>query len=74
MSRTSLAPRKVVSIMQKKVVVVGPTDSLDEAMMLMTEQHVTGLPVLDHEDHCIGVIAASDILNFVGEQSKPNHV
>ncbi|HID24806.1 MAG TPA: CBS domain-containing protein [Planctomycetaceae bacterium] len=57
-------------IMQRKVVVVGPSDTLEEAMALMTEHHVSGLPVLNARDKCIGVISATDIMNFEQEQSE----
>ena len=68
---TSLSDNLVAAdIMQKHVVVVAPTDSLDEVMRLMTEHHVSGLPVLDGKDRCIGVISASDILNFVEEHNQ----
>ena len=69
MSNTYLAVLNAADIMQRKVVVVGPNDSLHDAMLLITEQHVTGLPVLDAKDRCIGVIAASDILTFVDENA-----
>jgi len=57
-------------IMQKDVVVVGPSDSLHEALSLMTEHHVSGLPVLNAKDRCVGVISANDILQFEQEQSE----
>ena len=57
-------------IMQRKVVVVGPSDTLQEAMELMTEHHVSGLPVLNARDKCVGVISATDIMNFEQEQSE----
>jgi CBS domain-containing protein len=55
--------------MQRDVVTVGPDDTLQDALKLMTENHVTGLPVMDHNCRCIGLIAASDILNYQEEHS-----
>jgi CBS domain-containing protein len=54
----------VADYMQRDVVTVSPGDTLREALDLMTENHVTGLPVMDSDSRCIGVITASDILNY----------
>jgi CBS domain-containing protein len=39
-------------------------------MALMTENHVTGLPVMDARGHCVGLISATDILNYEQENSE----
>ena len=51
-------------IMQRDVVTVSPDESLRQALELMTENHVTGLPVMDGNSRCIGLITSSDILNY----------
>jgi CBS domain-containing protein len=56
-------------IMQRHVVTVSPLDTLRQALALMTENHVTGLPVMDDNSRCIGVISASDILNYEQEHA-----
>ena len=56
-------------IMQRDVVVCSPQDSLREAMELMMENHVTGIPVMDSRARCVGLISASDILNYEQEHS-----
>lgn len=50
--------------MQRDVVTVSPDSTLREALSLMTENHVTGLPVMDRFERCIGLITSSDILNY----------
>jgi CBS domain-containing protein len=50
--------------MQCDVVTVSPDSTLREALSLMTENHVTGLPVMDRFERCIGLITSSDILNY----------
>lgn len=50
-------------IMQRDMITIRPQDNLEDALALMTENHVTGLPVMDHQSRCVGVITASDILN-----------
>lgn len=56
--------------MQRDVVTVGPTDTLRDALALMTENHVTGLPVMDAKSRCVGLITASDILNYEEEHAE----
>ncbi|MEZ6058926.1 MAG: CBS domain-containing protein [Planctomycetaceae bacterium] len=54
-------------MMQTHVVSVSENDSLREALMLMTEHHVHGLPVTDAQDTVVGVITATDILQYEEE-------
>lgn len=54
-------------IMNRNLLTVAPTDKLAEALQLMVENHVTGLPVIDGKSCCLGVITATDILTY--EQS-----
>lgn len=55
--------------MQRDLVTVSPGDSLRDALRLMTGNHVTGLPVMDGESRCIGLVTASDILNYEDERA-----
>jgi CBS domain-containing protein len=57
-------------IMQRDVVVVSAGDTLREALDLMTENHVTGLPVMNAKARCVGLISSSDILNYELEHSE----
>jgi len=56
-------------IMQRDVVSVLRGNTLRDAMSLLTENHVTGLPVMDEMSRCIGLISATDILNLEQEHS-----
>jgi CBS domain-containing protein len=56
-------------VMQRDIVTVSPDDTLRQALELMTDNHVTGLPVMDDKGHCIGLITASDILNYEQEHA-----
>jgi CBS domain-containing protein len=55
--------------MKRDIVTVAPNDTLKDALALMVENHVTGLPVMDDQCRCVGLITSSDILNFVEEHS-----
>lgn len=50
-------------IMTREVLVVSPQTTLREAIDALSEQHVSGAPVLEG-DTVVGVITASDILDF----------
>ena len=51
-------------IMCRSVVTIRSTETLREAVAQLSFNQVSGLPVVDQEDRCIGVISASDILAF----------
>jgi CBS-domain-containing membrane protein len=66
-----VAQRRVAAdIMQRDVLTVGPENTLREALSLMTDNHVTGLPVMDGFSRCIGLITSSDILSYEQEHSE----
>jgi CBS-domain-containing membrane protein len=70
-----LAQRLVAAdFMQRDIITVGPTDTLRDALGLMTENHVTGLPAMDDDCRCIGLVTSSDILNYEQEQSDYSSV
>lgn len=57
-------------IMQTELVTIGPSDSLREAMELMVDNHVSGLPVIDSRDRCVGVLSVTDVLGLEYEQAE----
>jgi CBS domain-containing protein len=68
MSKTTKC-KTAEELMQRDVVTVVADDSLRDALKLMIENHVTGLPVMDRNSRCIGLITATDILNFDDEHA-----
>lgn len=57
-------------IMQRDLITVSREDTLRQALELMTENHVTGLPVMDDASRCVGIITTSDILNYEQERAE----
>ena len=55
--------------MNRHVVTIGPRDTLQSAMESMVENQVSGLPVVDEADRCVGLISTTDILRY--EQDHP---
>ncbi len=70
MAKTSFDQTTAADIMERDVLCVSPADTLQEAMAMMTENHVTGLPVMDAKSRCVGVITATDILSYEQEHSE----
>ena len=70
MANTTLRQLVAADVMQRDMVTVSPSDTLRDALALMTENHVTGLPVMDGKSRCIGLITASDILGFEEEHAE----
>jgi len=70
MTDTTLAKLVAADIMQRDVVTVAPQETLRDALSLMTESHVTGLPVVDGQSKCVGLICASDILGYEQEHAE----
>ena len=54
---------KVGEIMQREVATVRQGSSLSDAAKLMTQKHVSGLPVVDVEDKLIGILTEADFLS-----------
>ena len=57
-------------LMQRDIVTISPEDTLRQALALMTEYHVTGLPVMDEQSRCIGLVTATDILNYEQDHAE----
>lgn len=57
MSASDLMSRGIVSLEAK--------DSIQDAMQIMTEHHVSGFPVVDEQNRCVGVISTSDVVSFI---------
>lgn len=55
----------VREIMEHKVISVNETATVDEAIKLMREHHVSGLPVVDKDDRAIAICTEKDIMRFL---------
>lgn len=69
MGNATLDQLLAADFMQRDIVTVAPQETLRDALSLMTDNHVTGLPVMDGKSHCIGLITATDILNYEQEHT-----
>jgi CBS domain-containing protein len=60
------APITVADVMVTKVLVVHSGDSVDDAVALIVDSRITGVPVVDDDNHILGIVAESDVLGKVG--------
>jgi acetoin utilization protein AcuB len=54
----------VSELMTRNLITVGEEDDVREAIELIVENKISGLPVLDRRQHLVGVISSIDILQY----------
>jgi CBS domain-containing membrane protein len=57
--------------MSNNVRTVDPDATIAEAVAILSDGHVSGLPVVDGRRHVLGVITASDIVTAIAEAETP---
>lgn len=70
MNPTVLQLTQAEDLMNRDVVALGLRDTIQGAIALMAEHHVSGLPVVGADNRCHGVLSASDILAFVENERQ----
>ncbi len=56
---------QVKDIMTNRVIGIGPDATIDDAVSLLLDHRVSGLPVVDDEGRLLGVISEIDIIDLV---------
>ncbi|MFM9943295.1 MAG: CBS domain-containing protein [Hyphomicrobiaceae bacterium] len=64
---------KARDIMTKSVVSVRPEATVHEVALLMTEKHVSGVPVIDADNKLVGIISQGDLLHRRELGTEPKH-
>jgi CBS domain-containing protein len=64
-------PVKVADIMRRDLKTIAPGATVAEAVELMSEFHITGLPVIDRHGRLIGVVSTTDVLDATAEAATP---
>jgi len=62
---------RVSEVMHTGVRTVGADESVGEAIALLAEEHISGVPVLDRHGKLVGVVSNSDILEEIAEHTDP---
>ncbi len=67
MTTHSLSKLTARDIMKTKVLKLDPQSSLDEAVRMLSDMHISGAPVVDRMGRLVGVLSARDI-------AQPEHM
>jgi CBS domain-containing membrane protein len=62
---------KVAELMKTDLKTVSADATVADAVILLAESHISGLPVVDHRDRLVGVVTTSDVLQALAEASSP---
>jgi len=64
--------KTVADIMTRELIVVTPTTPLKEAIQLLADRHISGLPVVGEQGTLVGVISESDLMwQETGAETPP---
>ncbi len=55
---------KAKQVMTSKVVTIGPEATLAEAIQVLLDRKISGMPVVDASGRLVGIISEKDMLNF----------
>ncbi len=58
---------RVAELMQSNLQTVAPDSTVADAIVLLSESHVTGVPVVDPAGRVLGVMTTTDVLNAAAE-------
>ena len=59
---------RIADVMTADVITIGPEQSLEECMVIMSDRHIRHLPVMDSEK-LIGIISINDVVSaIIGDQ------
>ncbi|MFD2830072.1 magnesium transporter [Corticicoccus populi] len=60
-------------IMNERVVSVLVSDDQEDAAQIMRDYDFLALPVLDYQDHLVGIITADDIMDVIDEEASEDY-
>jgi CBS domain-containing protein len=58
-------------IMTKDVITVGPNEKVEKAAKILLENKISGIPVVDEDNHVLGVITEKDLMIKASELKVP---
>ncbi|MDG1751921.1 MAG: CBS domain-containing protein [Thalassotalea sp.] len=67
---TALLSKKIHLIMSRELVTANANTTLNEAVLLFHDNHISCLPIVDENFHPIGIISWRDILKIIAIQYR----
>ncbi|KLU05660.1 CBS domain protein [Rhodopirellula islandica] len=67
---TTPSALRVSSVMQHPVVKLHETDSIQDAVDQLNENHVSALPVVNDDDQLVGILTVTDLLRLVQDAEQ----
>lgn len=64
---------RVADIMQTGLETIGPDDTIADAVEILADKHISGLPVVSTRGQLIGVLSTTDVLQLLAEAPDPDH-
>ena len=58
---------RVADIMQTNLETIGPDDTVADAVEILADKHISGLPVVTKRGQLIGVLSTTDVLQLLAE-------
>jgi uncharacterized protein (DUF39 family)/predicted transcriptional regulator len=65
---TALGEKSLSRVMTRKVVTARMDDSIDIVSRRLSQHNISGIPVVDDQNHVVGIVTASDIARLVGRR------
>jgi CBS domain-containing protein len=62
---------KVADIMQTGLETIGTDDSVEDAVEILADKHISGLPVVSKRGQLVGVLSTTDVLQLLAEAPDP---
>jgi len=57
----------VQKLMTERLVTINQTATIDDACKLLLRHHIGGLPVVDHQNHLVGMLTERDLIGLLRE-------
>ena len=67
-SKSLVNNNPLINIMKKDVYMIKSNESIVEALQMMNEKKVSGLPVVDQNEHLVGFISDGDIIRHLSSE------
>ena len=61
----------VREMMQTNIKTIAADAPVQDAIMLMADEHISGLPVIDRDEQLLGVLSTTDVLSSISEVEDP---